>query len=98
MNNSKIELRKILPVFMSFIVMGFVDIIGVATGYVKQDFKLTDFVAQFLPMMVLLWFFVLSVPAGVLQDKYRQTEYVEYRNGYTGYRPGFAICPLLLSG
>ena len=50
--------------------MGFVDIIGVATGYVKQDFGLTDFVAQFLPMMVLLWFFVLSVPVGVLQDKY----------------------------
>jgi len=68
--NSKIELRKILPVFLSFIVMGFVDIIGVATGYVKKDFVLTDFVAQFLPMMVLLWFFVLAVPVGVLQDKY----------------------------
>ena len=63
-------MRKILPVFLSFIVMGFVDIIGVATGFMKQDFKLTDFVAQFLPMMVLLWFFVLSVPAGVLRDKY----------------------------
>jgi FHS family L-fucose permease-like MFS transporter len=68
--NSKTGLGKIFPVFMSFIVMGFIDIIGVATGYIKQDFKLTDFVAQFLPMMVLLWFFVLSVPAGVLQDKY----------------------------
>ncbi|MEI8112483.1 MAG: MFS transporter [Bacteroidia bacterium] len=70
MNNSKIEMRKILPVFLSFIVMGFIDIIGVATGYIKQDFGLTDFVAQFLPMMVLLWFFVLSVPIGILQDKY----------------------------
>jgi len=69
-NNSKIEMRKILPVFLSFIVMGFIDIIGVATGYIKQDFGLTDFVAQFLPMMVLLWFFVLSVPIGILQDKY----------------------------
>jgi len=69
-NNSKVGLSKILPVFLSFIVMGFVDIIGVATGYVKQDFKLTDFAAQFLPMMVLLWFFVLAVPAGVLQDKF----------------------------
>jgi MFS transporter, FHS family, L-fucose permease len=68
--NSKTRLGKIFPVFMSFIVMGFIDIIGVATGYIKQDFKLTDFIAQFLPMMVLLWFFVLSVPAGVLQDKY----------------------------
>ncbi|MFA5329139.1 MAG: MFS transporter [Prolixibacteraceae bacterium] len=63
-------MRKILPVFLSFIVMGFVDIIGVATSYVKKDFQLTDFIAQFLPMMVLLWFFVLSVPVGVLQDKY----------------------------
>jgi FHS family L-fucose permease-like MFS transporter len=63
-------LLKLLPVFLSFIVMGFIDIIGVATGYVKQDFGLTDFIAQFLPMMVLLWFFVLSVPVGVLQDKY----------------------------
>ena len=70
MKKSKIEFRIILPIFLSFIVMGFVDIIGVATGYVKQDFKLTDFTAQFLPMMVLLWFFVLSVPVGVLQDKY----------------------------
>jgi MFS transporter, FHS family, L-fucose permease len=69
MTNSKIRLQKILPVFMSFIVMGFIDIIGVATGYVKKDFELTDFISQFLPMMVLLWFFVLSVPAGILQDK-----------------------------
>jgi len=69
-NNSKFGLQKLLPVFMSFIVMGFIDIIGVATGYIKQDFQLTDFYAQFLPMMVLLWFFVLSVPVGVLQDKY----------------------------
>jgi FHS family L-fucose permease-like MFS transporter len=69
-NNSKIEMRKIFPVFLSFIVMGFIDIIGVATGYIKQDFGLTDFVVQFLPMMVLLWFFVLSVPIGILQDKY----------------------------
>lgn len=70
MNSSKINLLKILPVLFSFIVMGFVDIIGVATEYVKKDFALTDFIAQFLPMMVLLWFFVLSVPAGVLQDKF----------------------------
>jgi fucose permease len=61
---------KLLPAFFAFIVMGFVDIIGVATGYIQIDFKLTSFIAQFLPMMVLLWFFVLAVPAGVLQDKF----------------------------
>lgn len=69
MNTKKTNWNKLLPVFLSFVVMGFVDIIGVATGYIKIDFDVTNFVAQFLPMMVLLWFFVLSVPAGILQDK-----------------------------
>lgn len=70
MNKQKIYWNKLLPVFLSFIVMGFVDIIGVATSYVQKDFEVSDFVAQFLPMMVLVWFFILSVPAGLLQDKY----------------------------
>lgn len=70
MNTKNSKWLKLLPVFFSFIVMGFVDIIGVATGYIKQAFELTDFAVQFLPMMVLLWFFILSVPAGILQDKY----------------------------
>jgi fucose permease len=69
MMTQKAKWSKLLPIFLSFVVMGFVDIIGVATGYIKQDFELTNFAAQFLPMMVLLWFFVLSVPAGILQDK-----------------------------
>lgn len=70
MTTQKVRWGKLLPVLLSFIVMGFVDIIGVATGYIKQDFELTNFVAQFLPMMVLLWFLVLSVPAGIMQDKF----------------------------
>ena len=70
MSNSKVGLQKTLPVFMSFIVMGFVDIVGVATGYIKQDFGLADNIAQFIPSMALFWFFVLSVPSGILQDKY----------------------------
>lgn len=69
MTIQKTRWTALLPVFLSFVVMGFVDIIGVATGYIKQDFELTNFAAQFLPMMVLLWFLVLSVPAGILQDK-----------------------------
>ena len=70
MNNSKAGLGKTLPVFMSFIVMGFVDIVGVATGFIKKDFGLTDDLAQLIPSMALFWFFVMSVPSGILQDKY----------------------------
>ncbi|MCX6223189.1 MAG: MFS transporter [Bacteroidia bacterium] len=70
MNNSKIAFKKTLPVFMSFIVMGFVDIVGVATGFIKKDFDLPDNLAQLIPSMALVWFFLLSVPSGILQDRF----------------------------
>jgi len=67
---SKIKWNKLLPVFMSFIVMGFVDIVGVSTGYIKNDFGLSDNLAQLIPSMAFIWFFFLSVPVGIFQDKW----------------------------
>ena len=61
--------NKLLPVFFGFFVMGFVDIVGIATNYVKHDFALSDTLANLLPMMVFLWFAVLSVPVGLLMNK-----------------------------
>ncbi len=58
-----------VPVFATFYVMGFVDMVGMATGYVKQDFQLSDSVAQLLPSMVFLWFALLSIPTGIFQDR-----------------------------
>jgi uncharacterized membrane protein len=49
-----------IPVFATFYVMGFVDLVGMATGYVKDDFQLSDSLAQLLPSMVFLWFALLS--------------------------------------
>ena len=69
MTSQKIYISKIFPVFLTFIVMGFVDIVGVSTGYVQKDFELSDTLAQFIPFMVFIWFFVFSIPVGVLQDK-----------------------------
>lgn len=69
MTSKKIKTSTILPVFLSFIVMGFVDIVGVSTGYVQKDFELSDSMAQFIPAMVFIWFFIFSIPVGVLQDK-----------------------------
>ena len=67
MKNS--SFAKMLPVFFGFFVMGFVDIVGISTNYVKQDFALNDTLANLLPMMVFLWFAVLSVPVGLLMNK-----------------------------
>ena len=61
---------KVIPVFMIYIVMGFIDIVGVSTGYIKNDFGLEDKVAQFLPSMALIWFFLFSVPAGLLIERF----------------------------
>ena len=69
MTSQKINISKIFPVFLTFIVMGFVDIVGVSTGYIQKDFELSDTLAQFIPFMVFIWFFVFSIPVGVLQDK-----------------------------
>jgi len=63
------SLKFIIPVFASFYVMGFVDLVGMATGYVKDDFQLSDSVAQLLPSMVFLWFALLSIPTGIFQDR-----------------------------
>ena len=70
MMTSKIKWNKLLPVFMSFIVMGFVDIVGVSTGYIKNDFGLSDNLAQLIPSMAFIWFFFLAVPVGIFQDKW----------------------------
>ena len=58
-----------LPVLFGFFIMGFVDVVGISTNYVKQDFKLSDTLANLLPMMVFLWFAVFSIPTGLLMNK-----------------------------
>ena len=59
---NKIKLGALLPVLFSFYVMGFVDLTGVSVSYIKQDFALSDIVANLIPMMVFLWFAIFSIP------------------------------------
>lgn len=63
------SLKRALPVLFGFFVMGLVDLVGIATNYVKQDFSLSDTIANMLPMTLFLWFAVLSVPTGILMNK-----------------------------
>jgi fucose permease len=66
-NNTSIT--KALPVLFGFFVMGLVDLVGIATNYVKQDFALSDTLANMLPMTLFLWFAILSVPTGIMMNK-----------------------------
>lgn len=67
MENKKMNLA-VLPVLFSFFIMGFADVVGISANYVKQDFGLSDSLANLLPMMVFLWFAVLSVPTGLMMN------------------------------
>lgn len=58
----------VLPVLFGFFIMGFADVVGISTSYVKQDFGLSDSMANLLPMMVFLWFAVFSVPTGMMMN------------------------------
>ena len=68
-NNVYIGVGTIMPVLFAFFVMGFCDLVGISSNYVKQDFGLTDVEANYLPSMVFLWFFIFSVPAGLLMNR-----------------------------
>ena len=85
MDNSIQKAKNSLPVFFSFIVMGFVDIVGVATGYIKKDFNLADNVAQVLPSMALVWFFFLSVPTGLLIERFGKKNMLNLGMAFTGF-------------
>jgi len=66
----KINYKHLVPVLFSFFVMSFVDLVGIGVDRVKGDFNLTSTLAQLIPMVAFLWFFILSVPVGVLQAKF----------------------------
>ncbi len=69
MSSKTSNISKLLPIMFAFFSMGFVDMVGTATNYVKADFNLSDTMANFLPSMVFLWFFFLSVPTSLLMNR-----------------------------
>jgi fucose permease len=49
--------------------MGFVDLVGIASNYVKQDLALSDSTANIFPSLVFFWFLIFSVPTGMLMNR-----------------------------
>jgi len=59
----------IIPVMLCFFAMGFVDLVGIASNYVKEDLALNDSTANIFPSLVFFWFLIFSVPTGMLMNK-----------------------------
>ncbi len=62
-------IAKLLPIMLCFFAMGFVDLVGIASNYVKADLNLTDSQANIFPSLVFFWFLIFSVPTGMLMNK-----------------------------
>ena len=59
----------LIPLMLCFFAMGFVDLVGIASNYVKEDLQLTDSMANIFPSLVFFWFLIFSVPTGILMNK-----------------------------
>jgi fucose permease len=70
MDKRKISLLVVTPVLFSFFVMSFCDLVGIGVDRIKLEFGLSNTMVQFIPSAVFIWFLILSVPVGVLQDRF----------------------------
>ena len=64
-----VKINKLIPVMLCFFAMGFVDLVGIASNYVKADLGLSDSQANIFPSLVFFWFLIFSVPTGVLMNR-----------------------------
>ena len=46
----------LIPVMLCFFAMGFVDLVGIASNYVKEDLNLKDATAKQFPTLVFYWY------------------------------------------
>ncbi len=63
------RMRAVIAMMAGFFVMGFCDVIGTVMSQVKAECRLPDAAAGFLPSMAFIWFFVISIPTGILCSK-----------------------------
>lgn len=82
-NNRKTSVTKVLPILFSFFVMGFCDVVGISTTYVKTDFNLSEGLAGFIPSMVFVWFLLLSIPVALMMNRIGRKHTVQISNVIT---------------
>lgn len=79
----KNTLRRLLPVLYGFFIMGFCDVVGVATSYVQRQFDLSESLAGLIPSMVFLWFLLLAVPVALWMNRLGRRRMVIVGNAVT---------------
>ena len=63
-SDNQVKIFRLVPVMLCFFAMGFVDLVGIASNYVKSDPE-----ANIFPSLVFFWFLIFSVPTGILMNR-----------------------------
>jgi fucose permease len=74
----KINPTILIPVLISFFVVSFIDLVGTGVDELKQDSSTPAYILQLIPFVALIWFFLLSVPVGVWQDRAGKKKVLNY--------------------
>ena len=75
-NTKNNSYMKLIPVMLCFFAMGFVDLVGIASNYVKADLGLTDSQANIFPSLV---FFLVARHWQCVDADIAQSVAVEHR-------------------
>jgi FHS family L-fucose permease-like MFS transporter len=70
------NLAKLFPILFGFFIMGFCDLVGISVTYAQRQFNWSETQAGFLPSLVFLWFFVLSIPVAMAMDSFGRKKMV----------------------
>lgn len=76
MIKQKNNLTALLPVMAGFFIMAFVDLVGLASNYVKQDFTMNDTVANLISIACYIWFLVFPVPTAMMMNRFGRRKVV----------------------
>lgn len=68
--------QQLFPILSGFFIMGFCDLVGISVTYAQLQFNWSETQAGFLPSLVFLWFFILSVPIAVRMNNYGRKKMV----------------------
>jgi fucose permease len=74
----KINPVVVVPVLLSFFVVSFIDLVGTGVDELRHDSTTPQYVLQLIPFVALIWFFLLSVPVGIWQDKKGKKRVLNY--------------------
>lgn len=70
-NTKNASLTKLVPVMLCFFAMGFVDLVGIASNYVKADLGLTDGSGKYLSFAGILLVSYLLRTYRYVDESYR---------------------------